>query len=167
MAAENLNTFDDLYLQQLRDLWDAERQLMEALPVMAEAASDAELKKAFKEHLEITKQQKTRLEGIFNDLGEDPEGHTCAAMKGLIKEGNEVAEAEGDDTVRDAGLIAAAQRIEHYEISGYGTARTFARRLGRESDAELLQQTLDEEGDTDRTLTRIAERDVNAEATNA
>ena len=94
-------------------------------------------------------------------------GHTCAAMKGLIKEANEVAEAKGDDAVRDAGLVAAAQRVEHYEISGYGTARTFARRLGREDDADLLQQTLDEEGDTDRTLTRIAERDVNVEASNA
>jgi ferritin-like metal-binding protein YciE len=167
MASENLSNFRDLYLQQLRDLWDAEGQLVDALPAMVEAATDAELKRAFEEHLEVTKMQKSRLEDIFNDLGEDPEGHTCAAMKGLIKEGNEVAEAEGDASVRDAGLIAAAQRIEHYEISGYGTARTFARRLNREADAELLQKTLDEEGATDKKLTSIAERDVNVEASEA
>jgi ferritin-like metal-binding protein YciE len=157
----------DLYTQQLRDLWDAERQLIDAIPTMADAATDPELADAFKAHLELTRTHKARLEGIFEDLGEKPDGHTCAAMKGLIKEGAEIADAAGDDAVRDAGLIAAAQRVEHYEISGYGSARSLARRLGREDDAETLQQTLDEEGDADRELTRIADRSVNVEAAEA
>ena len=165
--SENFKTFDDLYVHQLRDLWDAERQLIDALPEMAKAADNAELKTAFNEHLQITKTQKERVEKIFQRLGENPEGHTCAAMKGLIKEGNEIAKAEGDPAVRDAGLIAAAQRVEHYEIAGYGTARTFANRLGRDADATLLQQTLDEESETDQLLSQLAERVINEEAAHA
>jgi ferritin-like metal-binding protein YciE len=166
-SSESLRSFDDLYLLQLRDLWDAERQLVEALPAMAKAADNPELKTALKEHLAITREQKKRLDKIFADLGEDPEGHTCAAMKGLIKEGDEIATSEGDPAVRDAGLIAAAQRVEHYEIASYGTARTFAQKLGRKQDASLLQQTLDEEGQADELLTQIAESVVNTDAANA
>lgn len=167
MATPKLTTFDDLYLLELRDLWDAERQLIEALPVMAAAATDPELKKSIRDHLAVTREQKKRLEQIFEDLGEDPEGHPCEAMESLIKEGSEIAEAEGDDAVRDAGIIAAAQRVEHYEISGYGSARTFARRLGRSQDVVLLQQSLDEEGLTDHQLTALAESKINFEATAA
>ncbi len=165
--SESLRSFDDLYLHELRDLWDAERQLIDALPEMAKAADTTELTKAFNEHLQVTKGQKERLEKIFSDLGKSPEGHTCAAMKGLIKEGNDLIKADGDAAVRDAGLIGAAQRVEHYEMAGYGTARTFAQRLGRDADAALLQQTLDEESEADELLSQIAERVVNEEAAHA
>jgi ferritin-like metal-binding protein YciE len=164
MASEKFTSFDDLYLHELRDLWDAERQLVDALPSMVEAAEDPELKQALKQHLTVTREQKTRLEKIFKDLGESPEGHTCAAMKGLIKEGSDIAKASGDATVRDAGIISAAQRVEHYEIAGYGTARTFAQRLGRTGDVELLDQTLEEESIANELLTEIAESGVNQEA---
>jgi len=161
---ESLQSFDELYVQQLRDLYSAETQLIEALPMMADAATHADLKNAFQDHLTVTRRQKERLEQIFQRLGQDPGGHTCQAMKGLVKEGNEIIGADADDNVRDAGLIAAAQRVEHYEMAGYGTVRTFANRLGRAEDARLLQETLDEEGDADKLLTTIAEQVVNADA---
>lgn len=160
----NLDSFDDLYVAQLQDLYSAEDQLVDALPKMAEAASHPELKRAFQDHLEVTRQQKDRLAQILESLGEDPGGETCEAMKGLVKEGEEIVKADADDAVRDAGLIAAAQRVEHYEIAGYGTVRTFADRLGRADDARLLDQTLAEEKDADGLLNRIAESVVNPDA---
>ena len=166
-SSETLHSFDDLYVQQLRDLYSAETQLIEALPKMADAAAHPELKRAFQDHLEVTRQQKDRLQQIFRTLDQDPEGHTCQAMKGLIKEGNDIVMADADPAVRDAGLIAAAQRVEHYEMAGYGTVRTFAERLGRPDDARLLQQTLDEEGQADELLNRIAMQVVNADAVHA
>jgi ferritin-like metal-binding protein YciE len=166
-SSETLNSFDDLYVQQLRDLYSAEEQLIEALPMMADAAAHPELKRAFQDHLQQTRRQKDRLDQIFRTLDQDPGGHTCEAMKGLIKEGNAILKADGDAAVRDAGLIAAAQRVEHYEIAGYGTVRTFAERLGRTQDRDLLQQTLDEEGEADELLNEIAMQVVNPDAVNA
>ena len=162
-----LNTFDDLYLSQLRDLYSAEDQLVEALPKMAEAASHPELRRAFQEHLAVTEQQRERLGQIFDRLGEDPEGETCAAMKGLITEGNKTIKEIGDPAVGDAALIASAQRVEHYEIAAYGTVRTFAERLGRTDDLALLEQSLDEEKETDELLTGLAESLINPDAVRA
>ena len=167
LFSETLKSFDDLYVMQLRDLHSAETQLLAALPKMAEAATHAELRQAFETHLTQTQRHVQRLEQIFQGLGKDPGGHTCAAMKGLVAEGQEVINANADDAVRDAGLIAAAQRVEHYEIAGYGTARTFAQQLGRADDARLLQETLDEEGQTDELLNRIALQVVNPDAVRA
>jgi ferritin-like metal-binding protein YciE len=151
-------------LEELRDLYDAERQLIEALPKMAQAAKAPELKSAFDHHLEQTKQHGSRLEHIFAGMNEKPAGETCEAMKGLIKEGEQIIKAEGDPNVRDAGLIGAAQRVEHYEMAGYGTARTLARRLGQDEVARVLQQTLDEESEANEKLTAIAESQVNVSA---
>jgi ferritin-like metal-binding protein YciE len=158
------DTLRDLFMDELRDLYDAEHQILSALPKMEERASDDELKRAFRSHLEETRGQVTRLEQVFEKCGEKPERKTCAAMKGLVAEGEEILKAKGDDDVIDAGLIAAAQRVEHYEIAGYGTLRTLARRLGFEEQARLLQQTLDQEGAADKKLTQIAESRVNVEA---
>ncbi len=163
-SSETLRSFDDLYVMQLRDLYSAETQLISALPKMAEAATHPELKRGFQEHLAQTQRQKQRLDQIFQSLGEDSGGHTCLAMKGLVAEGQEVINADADDAVRDAGLIAAAQRVEHYEIAGYGTVRTFAEKLGRSDDARLLKETLEEEKQTDEKLTKMAEQVVNPEA---
>jgi ferritin-like metal-binding protein YciE len=159
-----LNSLRDLLLEELRDLYSAENQLVDALPKMAEAANSNELKAAFKHHLEQTRGHVSRLENIFREIGEKATGETCEAMKGLIKEGEVLIKAEGPAGVRDAGLIGAAQRVEHYEIAGYGTARSFARRLGDHSVASLLQQTLSEEAEADKNLTSIAENQVNASA---
>lgn len=161
MTAE---TLFDLYVHELRDLYSAESQLTEALPKVAEAATHAKLKKAFEEHLDETRTHVERLEQIFKSLGEDPSGEHCEAMEGLIEEGEDVVEMEGDDAVRDAALIGAAQRVEHYEISGYGTTATFARALGRDDDEQLLRETLDEEYEADDLLTEIAENVVNQDA---
>ena len=161
----NLGSFDDLYVAQLQDLYSAETQLIDALPKMADAASHPQLKRAFQDHLNVTKRQKERLEEIFQSLDDDPGGETCQAMKGLVKEGQEIIDADAPDDVRDAGLIAAAQRVEHYEIADYGTVRTFAERLGRSADARLLDETLSEEKKkTDGLLNRIAEAVVNPDA---
>ena len=157
-------TLFDLYLHELKDLYSAESQLIEALPKMAEAATHSRLRKAFEDHLEETRKHQQRLEEIFEDLGEDPAGETCEAMKGLVAEGEDVVEMEGDDNVRDAALIGAAQRAEHYEISAYGTTATFARALGREDDEDILRETLDEEYEADDLLTDIAEEVVNQDA---
>jgi ferritin-like metal-binding protein YciE len=159
-----LDTLKKLYVEELRDLYSAENQLLKALPKMAKGASSAELKQAFEDHLEVTKEHVERLDEIFNRLDEKPSGKTCKAMKGLIEEGSEMLEEDGDESVIDAGLIGAAQRVEHYEIAAYGTVRTFANLLGEEEAAELLQQTLDEEGDTDKHLSELAEEIVNQEA---
>jgi ferritin-like metal-binding protein YciE len=161
MALENLK---DLYVEQLRDLYSAEQQILKALPKMEKAATHDELKAAFREHRSVTEQQVERLEKVLDQLGEKPSGHHCKGMEGLLKEGDEMIGQKGDDATRDAGLIAAAQRVEHYEIAGYGTVRTYADRLGMQDHARLLQQTLDEEGQTDERLTRLAERIVNPDA---
>ena len=159
-----LNTLQKLYTEELRDLYNAENQLLKALPKMAKAASSEELKGAFEKHLEQTKGHVERLEQVFKELDESPKGKTCRAMKGLIQEGSELLEQDGDESVRDAGIIVAAQKVEHYEIAGYGSARTFAHLLGQNKAAELLQNTLDEESETDELLTRLAESVINPEA---
>ena len=163
-SSHTFHSFDDLYVAQLKDLYSAESQLVDALPKMRDAASHPELRGAFDEHLTVTREQKARLERIFRTMDEDPSGETCQAMKGLIKEGEEVIDAEADAAIRDAGLIAAAQRVEHYEMAGYGTVHAFAERLGRTDEARLLQQTLDEEKEADSSLNRIAQQVVNPDA---
>jgi len=159
-----LNSFDDLFLEQLQDLYDAEQRLTKALPKMATAANSSSLKAAFQEHLRQTEHHVSRLEQVFKLIGKSAQTKTCQAMKGLVEEGDEVISASGDPDVRDAALIAAAQRVEHYEIAGYGTARTFAQRLGRQDAARLLQETLEEEAATDKKLTALAEQAINPRA---
>jgi ferritin-like metal-binding protein YciE len=159
------NSFQDLFQHQIEDLYDAENRLTQALPKMAEAAHSSQLKQAFQSHLRETEGHVSRLEQIFREMRIDPKRETCPAMKGLIAEGEEMIKATGDPDVKDAALIAAAQRVEHYEISGYGTARAFARRLGLTQAANLLQQTLEEESAADEKLNRIAETSVNTRAT--
>lgn len=163
-STTEFNSLDELFLHQLKDLYDAEHRLTDAIPKMAEKASHASLKNAFMHHLQETEKQIERLEMIFQNIGHEPERVKCAAMVGLITEGGEVLDAKGDPDVLDAALIAAAQRVEHYEISGYGTARAFALRLGNRYAAELLQESLDEESAADEKLTMIAERSVNPSA---
>jgi ferritin-like metal-binding protein YciE len=161
MKLENLH---DLYVAELRDLYSAETQILKALPKMAKKASSPDLKQAFEEHLQQTQGHVERLERIFEKLDAKPRGRKCQAMEGLIEEGKEVMDEAGDD-VLDASLIAAAQKVEHYEIAGYGCVRTYARMLGDEEAANLLQQTLEEEGQTDKRLTQLAESHINVEAT--
>jgi ferritin-like metal-binding protein YciE len=159
-----LNSLHDLYVEELRDLYNAENQLLKALPRMAKAASHPDLKAAFTEHLEVTRGQVERLAGLFEELGEKPTGKKCKAMEGLVAEGKDVIDEDGEPAVKDAALIAAAQRVEHYEIAGYGCVRTFATLLGYTDAAELLQQTLDEEREADEKLTELAESVINIEA---
>ena len=159
-----LDTLQKLYTDELRDLYSAETQGLKALPKMAKGASSDELKDAFEKHLEQTKGHVERLEEIFEELGEKPKGKTCHAMKGLIEEGSEILEQDGDESVLDAGIIVAAQKVEHYEIASYGSVRTFAHLLGQNKAAELLQTTLDEEAETNEVLNRLAETIVNPEA---
>ena len=162
-----LDSLQKLYIEELRDLYNAENQLVKALPKMAKHASHQELKQAFEDHLEQTKEHVERLDEIFKRLDERPTGKTCKAMKGLIEEGSEILEKDGDESVLDAALIGAAQRVEHYEIAAYGTVRTFANMLGENEAAELLQQTLDEESEADKLLTELAESVINVEAPTA
>jgi ferritin-like metal-binding protein YciE len=162
-----LDTLKALFVEQLQDLHSAEAQIIEALPKLAEAADDSKLKKALNDHLEQTKEQKARLERIAESLGVKAAGKKCKGAQGLLKEGEELLEEKADPAVRDAGIIAAAQRVEHYEIAGYGCARTYARLLKEKDAAKLLQTTLDEEGDADKLLTEIAESVVNPEAAEA
>ena len=152
-----ITTLHELFLEQLRDLYSAEMQLTKALPEMAEAANDATLKEGFETHLQETKGHVQRLEVIFNALNEKPTGKTCQAMEGLIKEGKETINEEATPEVKDAALIAAAQRVEHYEMAGYGTVRTYAELMGHEDASSLLQQTLDEESATNKKLTAAAD----------
>lgn len=161
MAA--INSLRDLLVDELRDLHNAENQLLKALPKMAKAASHEELKEGFTEHLEQTREHVDRLEQCFKILGEKAKGKTCHAMQGLVEEGQEAITEEAPDAIRDAKLIGAAQRVEHYEIAAYGTARAFAETLGEDKIAELLQETLDEEGETNKRLTALSET-VNEEA---
>jgi ferritin-like metal-binding protein YciE len=157
LTSLKLNSLRDLFIEELRDLYSAETQLVKALPKMADAATETQLKQAFIDHLEQTEGHVSRLEEIFELLGEKPTGETCQAMEGLVKEGSEMIKAEGDSVVIDSGLIGAAQRVEHYEMAGYGTARSLAQRLGEHDAATLLQDTLDEECEADGLLTEIAE----------
>ena len=161
MAAQ---TLEDMLVETLRDTFDAEKQLVKALPKMAKAAQADELRAAFEEHLEVTKGQVARLEKVFAELGVAARGKHCVAMEGLIEEGKELIEEDHDPEVKDAGLIAAAQKVEHYEIAAYGTLRTWAEMLGYGTAAELLQQSLTEESEADEALSQLAMTSVNVEA---
>jgi ferritin-like metal-binding protein YciE len=151
-----LDTLEDVFVEQIADLYSAEQQLVQALPKMVQAAHSDDLRKALQDHLEQTKGHVTRLEEIKSHVSQAIPVETCQAMKGLIKEGEEVIEAQGDGAALDVALIAAAQRVEHYEIAGYGTARTLADQLGYDRAEELLDETLDEEAKADKLLTKIA-----------
>jgi ferritin-like metal-binding protein YciE len=159
------NSLHELYVEQLQDLHNAEQQIIKALPKMIEEAQSEELRNALNEHLEVTRNQATRIETICEELGEDPENEKCKGMEGVLKEGSDLLK-EVSDEVKDAAIIAAAQRVEHYEMAGYGTARTFARLLGFEEAAGMLEQTLEEEKQADETLSDLAE-EVNVEALEA
>lgn len=163
-----LNSLQDLFLHELQDIFDAERQLVKALPKMAKAADTEELRKGFEEHLEQTKHHVERLEQVFEMIGTKPRGSTCDAMKGLVSEGQDIIEADGEPEVTDAGLICAAQKVEHYEIASYGCLCTWAHQLGHQDAEKLLHETLEEEKRTDAKLTELAQKEVNAmAATNA
>jgi ferritin-like metal-binding protein YciE len=153
----------ELYVEQLKDLYDAEHQIIKALPKMIDAARTEELRDALNEHLDVTKEQANRLERIFKNLGEKGKAEKCKGMQGVIQEGSDLIGEIKDENVRDAAIIASAQRVEHYEMAGYGTARTFAELLGEQEARELLQQTLNEEEEADQVLTNLA-GDINSEA---
>jgi ferritin-like metal-binding protein YciE len=157
------NTLKQLYIEELRDIYDAEKQMIKALPKMAEAANSDELRAGFEEHLEQTKGHAQRLEQIFSALGEKPTGKKCKGMQGLVSEGSEVIDEDFEADVKDAGLISAAQRVEHYEIAAYGTVRTYATILEEQEAVSLLEKTLEEEKETDQKLTELAEG-INAQA---
>lgn len=161
-----MKNLKELFEHQLKDLYSAEDQLTEALPKMVKNAKDSNLKKAFEDHLEETKKHKSRLKEICDELEIDPKGETCKAMKGLIKEAEDFLEEmeDGDDDVKNAGMIAEAQRVEHYEISGYGTAVRYAKELGHTDIAKKLQKTLDEEYNADEKLNDLAEDRLNKKA---
>jgi len=161
---KKMNNLEDLFKDVLMDLYDAEQQVVKALPKMAENAQATELKQSFKEHLEVTRGQITRLDKIFKEMKMPVQGKHCKGMEGLIKEGEEVIQEEMEPGVKDAALIAAAQKVEHYEISGYGTARSFAQALGHTEIARMLDQTANEEGETDKKLSTIAESHINRRA---
>ncbi len=159
-----LNTLKDLYIHELKDLYSAEKQLTQALPKMAEAATHEDLAAGFETHLAETEEHVSRLETILQSHDQTTEGPKCKGMEGLIKEGQEMIEEDAEDEVRDAGLISAAQRVEHYEMAGYGCARSYAEMLSDDKGAELLQQTLDEESATNQKLTDLAESVINLQA---
>ncbi len=159
-----IDSLQKLYIEELKDIYSAEKQLIQALPRMAKKVSNPQLRQGFEAHLETTRKQLERLDQIFERLERSPRGKKCQGMEALIEEGKEMMEQDIEPEVLDAALIAAAQKIEHYEIAGYGTLRTYARLLGEEEDARLLQQTLDEEGEQDKQLTQLAESTVNVEA---
>ena len=152
-----LDSLRALYIHELNDLQDAEGQMVRALPRMAKAAASEDLRAAFGKHLDQTHEHVRRLEGAFAFLKEKPTKSACKAMKGILEEAEEMIQADGDPAIKDAGLISAAQRVAHYEMAGYGCARTYAELLGEEDSAELLQKTLDEAGVVDESLTKIAE----------
>lgn len=158
-----MDSLQKLFVEELKDLKDAENQLTKALPKMAKAASAPELRRAFEEHLEQTKTHLERVEQVLQEVSGSNRGKKCKAMEGLIEEGQELMEEDAEPEVKDAGLIAAAQKVEHYEIASYGTARTYANLLGNRQAAQTLQQILDQEGQADKKLTQIAER-VNVQA---
>ena len=156
-----MDSLRELLIDELSDLYSAEKQLVEALPKMAKAAASENLRSAFESHLEETKEQVTRLTRIFEEMGEKPKRKKCKAMEGLIEEGKEVVEKKGIPEVKDAALIGAAQRVEHYEMAGYGTARALAESLSLPEVAELLQETLDEEGEANKKLNDLALNEIN------
>ena len=162
-----LNSLRDLYIAELKDLYDAENRIIKALPKMAEASSSQDLRNAFEHHLKQTRIQAQRLEQIFEKLDQSPKGEKCKGMVGIIDEGEDLMDEDAPPAVRDAALIAAAQRVEHYEIAAYGTCRTYARRLGYEDQARLLNETLQEEGEADKKLTTLAESYINEDAKTA
>lgn len=159
-----LKKLRDLFVEQLSDVLDAEQQLTKALPKMAKAASSKDLQQAFEMHLQQTRQHVQRLEQIFDELGEKPQNKTCKGMQGLIEEGQEVMKEDGSAAAKDAGLIAAAQKVEHYEIATYGSLRAYAHELGNTSAADTLQQTLDEESQANEKLTKLAVQHINVKA---
>jgi ferritin-like metal-binding protein YciE len=165
--AEDMNPLEELLVDELKDLYSAENQIIKALPRMAKAATSPELRRAFERHLEETRRQVERLDQIGEELEMKMTGKKCKGMEGLIAEGKELLEEDLDEDALDAGLIGAAQKVEHYEIAAYGTARTHAEMLGFRKVAKLLQQTLNEEGATDKKLTQLAENVINYEAVNA
>ncbi len=162
-----LNSLHDLYLMELKDLYNGEQQIIKALPTMAENANSPELRSAFEQHLEQTRTHVDRLEQIFRKLDETPKGQKCKGLSGIIDEGEDMMDEDAPPSVADAALISAAQRVEHYEIAAYGTVRTYARHLGFEDQAQLLDQTLREESETDKKLTSLAESYINEEAKSA
>jgi len=159
-----IDSLRKLYVDELKDLYSAEKQILQALPKMIKKAQNEQLKKAFEDHRQVTEMQVERLDRIFEMLGKAARGKKCKAMEGLIEEGKEMMQEDMDPEVMDAALIGAAQRIEHYEMAGYGTVRTWAQVLGEKEQAKILQQTLDEEGDADKLLTRLAESTINVAA---
>jgi ferritin-like metal-binding protein YciE len=160
----HMDSFDKLYMDQLKDAYSAEKQLTKALPKMAKSATSPELRTALEEHLAVTRRQVERLEGIFQDMGKPASGKTCKGMAGIIEEGQEILHEDGDPEVIDAAIIAAAQRVEHYEIAAYGTLRAFAETKGDTKAARILEEILNEEKEADERLTRIAESSVNVDA---
>jgi ferritin-like metal-binding protein YciE len=163
----DMTSLRDLYVNELRDMLNAENQILKALPKMAKKASSPQLSQAFEQHLEQTRQHVQRLNRIFESMGQTPRSRKCKGIEGIIEEGKDFMDQADNEQVQDAGLIAAAQRVEHYEIAVYGTLRTYAKLLGDEEAARLLQQTLDEEGETDKKLTKLAESGINIEARHA
>jgi ferritin-like metal-binding protein YciE len=159
-----MNNLQELFVDQLRDVYSAERQLTKALPKMAKAATSPNLRNAFQTHLEQTKEHVARVERVFEELGEKPGRKTCEAMEGLVEEGSELIEEGAAPEVLDAGLIAAAQRVEHYEIAAYGTLRSYARLLGHKNAAKVFDTTLKEEEKTDQLLTNLADGEINSKA---
>lgn len=157
-------TLKDLFLDELRDIYDAENEIVKALPKMAGAASSPELRNAFTHHLDQTKRHVTRVEQIFEGLGEKPKAKKCDGVRGIIDEGEDLMGQKGDASVLDAGLIAAAQRVEHYEMAVYGSLRNWASRIGNSQAVPLLEETLNEEKEADHTLTQIADQSVNRQA---
>ena len=162
-----IDSLEKLYVHELKDLYSAENQILDALPRMIENASDSELKKALEAHRRETEEHVARIVGLFEGLEFEPGGHKCKGIEGLLKEGSEVLDETEEDHVRDAAIISACQRVEHYEMAAYGVARAFASKLGRHDDAEVLTTTLEEEGNADRTLTRLAEQRINFAARTA
>lgn len=159
-----LDSLEKLWIHELKDLWSAEHQILDALPSVIDAVQDEELKKAYQEHQAKTQRHVNRLRKIFDRLDSEPGGHKCRGMEGLLEEVKDVLDGDVDDEVVDAALVAATQRVEHYEVAGYGVARAFAERLGEQEAADLLEETLREEGMADRTLTLLAERRLNFKA---
>jgi len=156
-----IETLDELFVEKIKDLYSAENQILKALPTLIKSASSPELQQALQEHLVVTQGHVERLTQIATELGETPQGKKCAGMEGLLKEGDELLNEKPEEDVLDAGIIGAAQSVEHYEIAGYGTARAWALMIGEQAAADLLQQTLDEEKQADQTLTMLAENMIN------
>jgi ferritin-like metal-binding protein YciE len=162
-----VNSLKEVFVDELKDIYDAEQQIVKALPDMAKAASTSTLQQAFEQHLEETRGHVHRLEQIFQGLGEDSKAKKCDGLRGILKEGEDAIDLDGDTNARDAALIAAAQRVEHYEMAVYGSLRSWANQLGEQRAAGLLEQTLNEEKTADEKLTKIAESSVNAGAAHA